>query len=167
MHYMSMNITLFHQAPQLVQVLQEQAFQHRITAAIPTDGADIEASQFTLVTKTDEVFQGILPDTGAAQFSTVGKGQWSALKRHRPEFKIDTQDAGMARVRFGDGEFISSLGTTKVKTPLGDILFHVIPVKTPFLLCIHDMDCLGIIYDNVNNRMFHPKDGAWISIVRK
>ena len=39
----------------------------------------------------------------------------------------------------------------RVKTPLGYITFYIIPINTPFLLCIKDMNKLGIKLNNFKN----------------
>ena len=137
-HYMeaaTVDITAFHQAEALVNRLQDRSFEHRLTTAIPVGCAEVEASQFVLAPQPAEVYQGIIPDTGAAEFSTVGQRQWEALKRVI-DLTLDTAQAGKARIRFGNGDFLTSLGATKVKTPLGEIIFHLLPTATPFLLCL-------------------------------
>ena len=53
-------------------------------------------------------------------------------------------------IYFSKGTAIS-LGTIRVYTPLGYITFHIIPTNTPFLLCIKDMDRLGIKLNNLKN----------------
>ena len=39
----------------------------------------------------------------------------------------------------------------RVQTPLGYITFHIIPINTPFLFCIKDIDKLGIKLNNLKN----------------
>ena len=114
-----------------------------------------------------EVFQGIMPDTGAAGVSTAGEQQIKALQRQLPNIKINTATAGQHRVRFGDSSEHASLGTIEVPTPFGTIGFHAIPANTPFLLCIRDMDQLGIYLDNVDDMLVQKKTGKKQLIVRK
>ena len=97
-------------------------------------------------------FQGILPDTGAAHISTVGMEQYKALRSQYPEIlPMDILRAGEASIQFGKGSKASSLGTVKVPTAAGEITFHVLDTRTPFLLCLKDMDELKLTLDNVNN----------------
>jgi hypothetical protein len=39
----------------------------------------------------------------------------------------------------------------KINTPIGQVEFHVVKAKTPFLLCLADMDRLGVYLDNLRN----------------
>ena len=50
-------------------------------------------------------------------------------------------------------------------TPIGEIAFYVVDTNTPFLLCIQDMDRLGVQLDNLNNVLIQGK--LRIPIVRK
>jgi hypothetical protein len=104
---------------------------------------------FTLDRYSNQVFQGIMPDTGAAGISTAGISQVQALQQIK-NVTIDTSTAGQHKVRFGAGEALS-IGTVIVDTPIGDINFQVLPSSTPFLLSLHDMDMKGVQFDNVNN----------------
>ncbi|TAQ84532.1 hypothetical protein B7494_g7146 [Chlorociboria aeruginascens] len=44
-----------------------------------------------------------------------------------------------------------SIGSICVPIPIGLVEFHVIDVDTPFLLCLADIDRLGIYYNNIKN----------------
>ncbi|WQF76847.1 hypothetical protein CDEST_01861 [Colletotrichum destructivum] len=100
---------------------------------------------------SDRVFHGIMPDTGAAEISSAGQPQFLALQRRLPTVTLDTSTAGSAKIRFGEGRVIASLGSTKIPTPFGPISFHIMPCDTPFLLCLRDMDCFRIKFDNLKN----------------
>jgi hypothetical protein len=65
---------------------------------------------------------------------------------------------------FGKGT-VTSLGIIRVQTPLGYITFYIIPVNTPFLFCIKNMDKLGIKLNNFEN-MLVQRD-SWVPIVCK
>ncbi|KAI0999696.1 hypothetical protein K3495_g8502 [Podosphaera aphanis] len=93
---------------------------------------------------------GIMPDTGAVEVLTAGEPQFIALQRLNPDVKIEKLSVGEHKIRFGEGE-VTSLGSTEVNTPLGPITFHVVPLNTPFLLCIQDMKRMGVILDNLQN----------------
>ncbi|WYZ42470.1 hypothetical protein EsH8_VI_000169 [Colletotrichum jinshuiense] len=112
----------------------------------------IQLDVFTLEDQySASTFQGIMPDSGAARFSTAGYQQLLALQRDDPSITLDTSTAGNANIRFGSGDPLVSLGTTTVPTPFGLITFHVVPTNTPFLLCLQDLDRLGIRFDNLTN----------------
>jgi hypothetical protein len=65
---------------------------------------------------------------------------------------IDTTRAGQVKVQFGIGT-ISSIGSIVIKTPIGDIEFHIIQADTPFLLYPTDMGTLNIYYNNITNTL--------------
>ncbi|TQN64414.1 hypothetical protein CSHISOI_11408, partial [Colletotrichum shisoi] len=121
------------------------------------------SSQFLLDRYSSEVFQGILPDTGAAGHSTAGYPQVVALRRIQP-VKIN-KPKDEVTVTFGGGQPIESSGTITVDTPLGSIDFHVVPVNTPFLLCLRDMDRLRIQFDNLKDVL--RQGNVTVPIVRK
>ena len=50
-----------------------------------------------------KVFQGIMPDTGAAGVSTAGQEQFKALIKIDPLIKLNILIAGQYRIRFGKG----------------------------------------------------------------
>ena len=77
---------------------------------------------------------GIMIDTGAAQRSTAGEGQFLALQQIR-DIKLNKSRAGEAIIKFGIGQ-TSSLGTIDVNTPVSQVTFHVVPADVPFLFCL-------------------------------
>ncbi|KAF2025958.1 hypothetical protein EK21DRAFT_103538 [Setomelanomma holmii] len=76
------------------------------------------------------VYQGILPDTGAANVSTD------------PTVKMDTSTAGKA-----------SINTAQVSTDIRTINFEVLNAPTPFLLCLADMDRLKVYFNNTTDEL--------------
>ncbi|KAM4065471.1 cwf18 domain containing protein [Hirsutella rhossiliensis] len=89
-------------------------------------------------------FQGIMIDT-------AGYSQYIALQREDPSVALDSSTSGQASIKFGNGDTINSLGTVALKTPLGRITFHILQTPTPFLLCLADMDRLGIYFNNITD----------------
>jgi hypothetical protein len=85
-------------------------------------------------------FQGILPDTGASEFLTAGKEQFLILQRENFLISLNQSNAGMARVKFGNGEPVESIGFVNMKTLIGTITFHVLKAPTPFLICLRNMN---------------------------
>lgn len=96
------------------------------------------------------VFQGIMPDSGAAGVSTVGESQFHALKALQPEIELDITRAAEYLIRFEKGD-TRTLGTVNVNTPIGVITFHVVNAFTPFLFCLEDMKRLGVNVDVLND----------------
>ena len=58
--------------------------------------------------------------------------------------------AGQYIIRFSKGTTIS-FSTIRVQTPLGYITFYIIPINTPFLFYIKNIDKLGIKLNNFKN----------------
>ena len=108
-------------------------------------------------------FQGIMPDTGAAGVSTAVEAQVQALQRI-DAIQVDRSTAGQHTIRFGKGR-ATSCGTIRVQTPVGHIVFQVVPTNTPFLLCLADMDKMGVKFDNLENVLV--QGDKKIPIVRK
>ncbi|KAK6218082.1 hypothetical protein QIS74_02513 [Colletotrichum tabaci] len=150
----------------LTSYLADRSVRHRLTKTDEyREKPKGEATTFTLDRYSSEVFQGILPDTGAANFSTAGQHQVTALQRTHRDVTIDTSQVGQAKIRFGSGDPVLSIGTVTVPTPFGPIDFHAVPADTPFLLCLHDMDRLPIQFDNLANVMRQGK--LSVPVIRK
>ncbi|KAF2022610.1 hypothetical protein EK21DRAFT_119577 [Setomelanomma holmii] len=150
------------------QCLADQAFLHHISGDdIYSQGApSAPASQFLLEDRyTRSVYQGILPDTGAANVSTVGKEQYLALTQEDPTVKMDTSTAGKASIKFGKGEATASIGTAQVSTDIGTINFEVVDAPTPFLLCLADMDRLKVYFNNTTDELV--QGDVHIPVIRK
>ena len=58
--------------------------------------------------------------------------------------------AGQYTIYFSKGTAIS-LSIIRVQTPLGYITFYIIPINTPFLFYIKDIDKLGVKLNNLKN----------------
>ena len=134
----------------ITTVLADRSFIHSIApedqyASTPvTDVTDHEQDPFAYITTeryTPKEFYGIMIDTGASKKSTAGYGQYLAYKATNDNADIDTTQTGAVNVQFGIGS-TASIGSVKVKTPIGLVDFHVVKADTPFLLCLADMDRL-------------------------
>ena len=147
--------------------LFNESFMHLLTAqdTLPSNEAST-AQHFVLDRYAETVFQGIMPDTGAAKVSTAGKSQFKALQCEMPEIELDTTCANEATICFGSGMPLSSIGTVQVFIPVGITNFHVVDTPTPFLLCLKDIDTLGIYLNNITNQLI-CYDGKSIPIFRK
>ena len=157
---------------EVVSVLQDRSTYHAFTSHDPyedrpikeTPVKDNEVATFLSERYSDENFYGIMPDTGAAGVSSAGMPQCTALQRLFPSIKIDESKAGQYRIKFGLGTG-DSLGTVTVDTPVGKIVFHTIPANTPFLMCISDMDKLGVYLNNLTNVLVQGSNN--VPVVRK
>ncbi|UQC77580.1 uncharacterized protein CLUP02_03049, partial [Colletotrichum lupini] len=53
---------------------------------------------------------------------------------------LNTLTTGITRISFGLSKEIVALGIIKVETYFGTITFYILPVNTPFLLYLKDID---------------------------
>ncbi|KAI1430907.1 hypothetical protein GGR50DRAFT_700807 [Xylaria sp. CBS 124048] len=141
--------------------------KHRINPTITEELKPSDAI-FMLDHDSQVVFQGVMPDTGAARFSTAGKRQYEALLKEFPDFvtPLDLSRAAEANIRFGNGSPIESLGSVRVNTAFGSVDFHVMDTDTPFFLCLKDMDRLGVYLNNVSNQLV-SRSGITVPVTRK
>ncbi|KAK1446813.1 hypothetical protein CCUS01_02372, partial [Colletotrichum cuscutae] len=65
--------------------------------------------------------------------------------------------AGIIKISFGLGKEIIILSTVEIKTYFGTITFYILFINTLFLLYLKDIDRLGIIFDNIKNRISSNK----------
>ena len=149
---------------QTVAILNDQSMFHSVTKS-DVFNEPRESSAFSFDQRYSEnVFCGIMPDTGAADVSTAGKAQVRALQQLDSSVQVDYSTAGQHIIHFGKGSVIS-LGTITVQTPVGSITFQVVPTNTPFLFCIADMDTLRVKFDNLENVLI--QGDTRVPIVRK
>jgi hypothetical protein len=149
---------------QMIQVLNDESTKHAFLQRDPTKDS-YEGEAFVIGDRySSEVFQGIMPDSGAAGISTAGKQQVQALLKLDPSLKVDRTSNQTHTIRFGKG-VAESEGSILVRTPIGQVKFWIVPTNTPFLLCIQDMDSLGVRLDNLQNIIIQGKKR--IPIVRK
>jgi hypothetical protein len=113
---------------------------------------------------SDAIFQGIILDNGAAGVFITRKPQVVAFQKLDPIISIDISIAGNHKIRFGKGEAIS-ISIIQIGTPLGNIMFYMLPTNTPFLYCLQDMDRIKVKLDNIQNVLVQGK--KVIPIVRK
>jgi hypothetical protein len=102
-------------------------------------------------------------NTGAAFTSTARYRQFLALKETQ-DVKLDANTANGQRFKFGIGSTASN-GIVQVNTPLGILVFHVVEADTPFLLSIHDLDKIGVYFNNLTNQLVQGQTN-WL-VIRK
>jgi hypothetical protein len=108
-------------------------------------------------------FYGIVINTGASRYSTAGSDQFQALQQTDNSIEFDETTKGQVNIQFGIGS-ISSIGSAIVSTPIGQVQFHIMPLKTPFLLSLADMDKLGVYFNNLTNYLI-TSTGKCIPVV--
>jgi hypothetical protein len=65
---------------------------------------------------------------------------------------LDETTKGQVTVQFGIG-LTSLIGSAIVKTPIGQVEFHIMVIKTPFLLSLANIDKLGVYFNNLKNEL--------------
>ncbi|UQC84461.1 uncharacterized protein CLUP02_09958, partial [Colletotrichum lupini] len=65
--------------------------------------------------------------------------------------------ASITKISFGLSKEIVALSIIKIETYFGTITFYILPVNTPFLLYLKDIDRLGIIFNNIKNKISSGK----------
>lgn len=102
---------------------------------------------------TSTTFYGVMIDSGASKKSTAGYSQYIAYQETQDTpAAMDLSTKGSVSVQFGIGA-TDSIGSIHMPTPLGNVEFHIVDVDTPFLLCLADMDRLGVYYNNVTTAL--------------
>ena len=139
-----------------INLLANNVFKYQITSAdgIVALTAPVPYS-FTISTNLQydkSEFKGLLIDSGAATRSTGGIGQLKALQKIISSTSLDKITAGSANFIFGIGS-TSSIGTVNLDTSMKMIVFHIVQVNTPFLLCFADIDKLGAYFNNLTNEV--------------
>ncbi|RWA03359.1 hypothetical protein EKO27_g11746 [Xylaria grammica] len=151
---------------QSTQFLMDNAFLHRTTGEdIWNHDASVPCDQFILNDQYRTEYQGELWDTGASNYSTVGKAQLEAYLRIYPRTKV-SWTPGTANIRFGGSDTITAIGTVRINNPLGTTTYHILDSHTPFLFSLKDADQLQAYYDNTKDIIVR-KDGKTIPVVRK
>ncbi|UQC77358.1 uncharacterized protein CLUP02_02826, partial [Colletotrichum lupini] len=69
----------------------------------------------------------------------------------------NTSIVGITRISFGLSKEIVALSIIKIETHFGTITFYILPVNTPFLLYLKNIDRLSIIFNNTRNRISSRK----------
>jgi hypothetical protein len=134
---------------------------------IPTQSGELQTAYTSSSRYSENAFQGLLFDTGAADFSTAGYRQFLAYQRIDKTAALDASTAGAANIRFGAGEPLRSIGSYDMKTPIGNILFHIINAPTPFLVSLKDLDRLKVYFDNTRDVIVGPKPNQTTPVIRR
>jgi hypothetical protein len=159
------------EASNIATTLANQATAHALCADLtPTPNMQHDQEEPFAYIATERynstTFYGVMIDTGASKRSTAGYGQYMAYKKLNSTSSLDTTRAGAINVQFGIGS-TASIGSITVHTPIGNAEFHVVHADTPFLLCLADLDSLGVYYNNIQNLLIGPSGSAPVPVVRR
>ena len=153
------SLGLVEKAEEMATTLADRSFSHSLfTIGKVSPNATcntIDSDPFAYIATdrySSDKFYGIMIDTGASKHSTAGYGQYMAYTRDIKDTTIDISKADAIHVQFGIGS-ISSMGSVIIQTPIGHIEFHIVKADTPFLLCLADMDRLGVYFNNIDNSL--------------
>ena len=145
----------------VVNTLADNAFKHRITLSDKTVLPITVPTPYLFNLSTDSryndiKFKGLLIDSRASTRSTRGIGQLKVLQQLDINIQLDKNTAGSANFTFGIGS-AASIGSVNLDTPLGPITFYIVPINTPFLLCLADMDKHGAFFNNITNQVIQSQ----------
>ncbi|EKD14167.1 polyprotein [Drepanopeziza brunnea f. sp. 'multigermtubi' MB_m1] len=144
-------------ADEVYKQLKIQTAFHALTSQIETQNVPASKAETYIASKYSEnVFIGLMIDSGAANFSTASLPQLRALQKKYPEVQLDTSRAGEKSVKYGIGS-ATSIGAVTLQTPLGQVEFHVVKSDVPFLFSLADIDKHKVILDNLRNVLVQRK----------
>ncbi len=69
------------------------------------------------------------------------------------EIELDITSANKAIIYFKSRIPLSLIGIVHIFIFIGIINFHIVNIPTPFLLCLKDIDTLGIYLNNITNQL--------------
>lgn len=80
-------------------------------------------------------------------------GSISQLKKLQQRNSFIQLDKNIARLTNFTFKIRSAIFIRSVilNTPIRLITFHIVPINTPFLLCLANMDKLGLYFNNITN----------------
>jgi hypothetical protein len=91
---------------------------------------------------------------GASKRLTAGYSQYLAYKKvYNTTINIIT--VGAINIQFGIGSTLS-IGLIIVNMLVGQAEFHIVEANTLFLLCLKDIDTLGVYYNNLKDLLVVP-----------
>jgi hypothetical protein len=98
---------------------------------------------------SSDYFHRIVINTRAAFISTTDYGQFLALKETQ-NVKLDVNTTNKQRFKFGIRS-TAFKGTVQMNTLLEILAFHVIEADTSFLLSLHNLNKIGVYFNNLTN----------------
>ncbi|KAH8901104.1 hypothetical protein GQ53DRAFT_631879, partial [Thozetella sp. PMI_491] len=79
---------------------------------------------------------------------------------------LDTSRAREVYIKFSSRASISSIGSVELDMPVSRVIFYVVDMLTPFLLCLRDMDKLRVELYNMCNKLVSIS-GVYMLVYRK
>lgn len=136
-----------------MNALANNAFKHRITLSdetvFPVTPASYVFNSSTDSRYNDTDFKWLLIDSGASTQSASGIGQLKALQQLDTSIQLDKNTTRSANFTFGIGS-AASIRSVNLDTPLELIIFYIVPVNIPFLLCSADIDKQGAFFFTIS-----------------
>lgn len=75
-----------------------------------------------------------------------------------PEIELDTICVNEATICFENGVPLSSIDIVQILISIGIINVHIVDIPILFLLCLKDIDTLGIYLNNITNQLICQND---------
>lgn len=95
-------------------------------------------------------FYGIIIDINVSKYSIPGYRQYITYTKDIKDMTINISKADAIHIQFDIGS-ISSIRFVLIQIPIGHIKFHIVKTATFFLLCLANMNYLGIYFNNIDN----------------
>ncbi|KHJ34666.1 hypothetical protein EV44_g6373 [Erysiphe necator] len=114
-----------------------------------------------------DIFAGLLIDTGAAKYSSVGIAQMSVLQKLSPDITIHNLDKKEEwRVYFGIVKSISKQ-RANIHTAIGPIVFYIFETATSFLICLADLQKCGFYLNNLTYTLNNADGSREIPVINR
>ncbi len=147
-------------ANSFINSFANKAFEHRLILKNITNAFVNESFDFIYISiiesrYDDREFKSILMNCDAARQSTTEIEQFTALQRLNDSIQLD-KSIVESKIQF-DIDSISIMSTIKLNTSLKQLIFHIVEVNTPFLLCLVDLDRLDVYFNNLTNELMQKR----------
>ena len=149
--------------------LINRSFEHSLTRISPQLTTNEVQNSFAYVIDdrySFSQFHEVMINIEASKHSTADYGQYLAYQKYIEDTSINAEKARAVNVQF-DIEEISFIDSIMIIMSVGTIEFHVIRANTFFLLCLIDMNRLGVYLNNLTNKLIMKRNSTNVSIIRR
>jgi hypothetical protein len=140
----------------ITSLLADKTLKHRLISKNITNAFINESFDFTFVSiielrYDDREFKSILINCDATNRSIAEIDQFTTLQRLNDSIKLN-QSTAESKIQF-DIDSISIMSTIELNILLKLMIFHIVEIKTSFLLCLVDLNRLNVYFNNLINEL--------------
>ncbi len=143
----------------IIIMLVDKTFKHKLISmnniTFSANSISYNYNVFIVSRYDDREFRNILIDHDAADYSFENIEQFTILQRISKTFLILNKKS-IISFRF-DIDEIFSIDTINLKISVDVITFHIALVHISFLLCLVDMNCLRLYFNNLTNMLIEKQ----------